>query len=426
MSKTHQSKKPSGVGCDTFDPNSLNYEQALEKILAAIPLPSQTKQVKLRKALGRVLAQDIKASYDVPNHTNSAMDGYAIDGKDLDENGLGIFELIGSAFAGQPFSGEVYTGQAVKIMTGAVMPKGADTVIMQEYIELINGDADAIELNKAASKGQNVRYAGEDIAKGSLVFKKGCKIGSAHLGVLASMGISKLSVYRKPRVAFFSNGDEICAVGKALKHGDVYDSNRHTLYAMLNKMGVKAIDLGLVGDDYDQIKAIMEQGNQIADMVITSAGASVGEADYIYDVLSELGKVEVWKIAIKPGRPLSFGTLSSSVFFGLPGNSVSVMTSFGLCVKPAIEKLCGTLPAPNLLVKAKTLSDIRKRAGRSEYQRAWLSRDDDELIVDAGKYQGSGVLTSMSKGNCFVVLDLESKGVKAGEWVDILMFSELF
>lgn len=425
MSQTRQ-QKPSGPGCDEFDPDSLPYETGLAKILEAIPAPAKTRRLKLRKSLNRILAEDIQATMDVPNHTNSAMDGYAIKGEDLDSNGLARLNVIGVAYAGKPYHGAVSTNQTVKIMTGAVMPKGANTVVMQEYIDA-SADGTLITITKAAKSGQNVRHAGEDIRKGDVVLKKGTQIRPAQLGLIASMGLEKVTVYKKPRVAFFSNGDEIRKVGEPLQHGEVYDSNRHTLYAMLQNMCVKAIDLGVVGDHYDDIKEIIQRGNTKADMVITSAGASVGEADYIYDIICELGKINLWKLAIKPGRPLAFGTLSDSVFFGLPGNPVSVMITYALCVKPAIEKMSGKTVVAPIKVIAETVTDLRKRPGRSEYQRAFAYRNDKgDLLVNAKKYQGSGVLSSMAQGNCFVVLDITSSGLKAGEQVDIILFSEIF
>ena len=419
-----ESKKPAGPGCDVFDPGSLPLEAAVALILAAIPRPTTSKTTKLRRAFGRVLAEDIHALADVPNHTNSAMDGYAFNGKELDSDGLAALSVIGTAYAGKPFMAKVKPGEAVKIMTGAVMPGNTDTVVMQEYVAC---EDDLMRITKAAKTGQNVRQVGEDISKGSMVLQTGHRIGAADLGLLASLGFSKVKVYKKPRVAFFSNGDEIRQLGEPLKIGELYDSNRHTLYAMLKNSGVKGIDLGVVGDDYKAIKKIIQKGDKIADMVVTSAGASVGEADYIYDILSELGKVNLWKIAVKPGRPLAFGELKNSVFFGLPGNPVSVMTSFASCIKPAIEKLSGQQASPPIQLKAKTTSDIRKRPGRSEFQRGLAYNDAaGDLIVDVRKYQGSGVLSSMAKGNCFVSLNIDSTGAKTGDLVDIVLFSELF
>ncbi|MEE9447634.1 MAG: gephyrin-like molybdotransferase Glp [Arenicellales bacterium] len=418
------SAKPAGPGCDEFDPGSLPLERAVATVLDATPTAIQSKRVKLRKSLGRVLAEDVRAPQDVPNHTNSAMDGYAFAGSALTSEGLSNFKIIATAYAGKPYRGAVKTGEAVKIMTGAIMPADTDTVVMQEYVD---AEGDSMQINKTAKTGQNVRYAGEDVKQGAVVLHKGRRMSCADVGVLASLGMVKVKVFKRPRVAFFSNGDEIKKVGEPLNEGEVYDSNRHTLYAMLKRAGAKLIDLGVVGDDYDEIKKTIKRGNQKADMVITSAGASVGEADYIYDIISELGKVNLWKMAIKPGRPLAFGELSNSVFFGLPGNPVSVMVTFALCVKPALSKLSGEIEKPTLKHQAKTLTDLRKRPGRSEYQRAVAYNDEHgELVVNARKYQGSGVLSSMAEGNCFVVLDLESTGAKVGEFVNIILFSELF
>lgn len=424
MNNPRESRKPTGPGCDVFDPGSLPLDEAIQQILAAVPVPTRRKKVGLRRALGRVLAEDIRARSNVPNHTNSAMDGFAFNGTDLDAQGLARLRVVGTAFAGKPFDGEVRPGQAVKIMTGAVMPAHTDTVVMQEYTEI---DADHVQITKAAKRGQNVREAGEDIARNAVVLKAGKRLGPADLGLLASLGFSKVRVYRKPRVAYFSNGDEIRQLGEPLEIGELYDSNRHTLYAMLERAGVKGIDLGVVGDSYDEIRKVIRKGDRVADMVITSAGASVGEADYIYDVLAELGKVNLWKVAVKPGRPLAFGELPESVFFGLPGNPVSVMTSFASCIRPALEKMSGQAPSAPIRLKAQCTSDIRKRPGRSEFQRGLAYNDEQgTLLVDVRRYQGSGVLSSMAEGNCFVFLDIDSSGAQAGDEVDILLFSELF
>lgn len=424
MRDKNKSVKPTGPGCDTYDPGSLPLDEAVKRILEAIPAPRKSRRVKLRKSLGRVLSKDILAPCNVPNHTNSAMDGYAFNSADLDPEGLAELKIVGTAYAGKPFNGEIGQNEAVKIMTGAVMPAGTDSVVMQEYVALTD---EKMRILKSARTGQNVRQAGEDIQQGSVVLSAGRRVGAADLGLLASLGMSKVKVYRKPRVAFFSNGDEIRQVGEPISKGELYDSNRHTLFAMLKNAGVRGIDLGVVGDDYDEIKKIIKKGDKKADMVITSAGASVGEADYIYDILHDLGEVNLWKIAVKPGRPLAFGKLKHSVFFGLPGNPVSVMTSFASCVKPALEKMAGQTRSTPLRLRAKTTSDIRKRPGRSEFQRALAYNDaQGDLCVDVRKYQGSGVLSSMAEGNCFVFLELDSSGASAGELVDILLFSELF
>ncbi len=420
----NNSKKPSGPGCDVFDPNSLPLDIALDLLLEKIPTATETTYKPIRKALGRVLAEDIKAPENVPNHTNSAMDGYAFSGNALNAEGLTTLQEVGVAFAGKPFVGKLECGQTIRIMTGAVMPSGADTVAMKEYTDTSN---DQVTLTKSVKPGQNVRAAGEDIKQGQTVLQAGRRITVADLGLLASLGFAKVNVYKKPRVAFFSNGDELKQVGEALAEGELYDSNRYTLHGLLKNAGAKLVDLGVVGDEYEAIRDAIELGNAQAQMVITSAGASVGEADYVYDILADLGQVDFWKLAIKPGRPLAFGKLSNSHFFGLPGNPVSVMVTFALCVRPAIQKLSGEHPQPSLLLTAKTLSKLHKRPGRSEYQRAILRNNEQGgLEVSAFGYQGSGVLSSMSEANCFIVLELDSVGIEAGEQVQVLPFSEIF
>ncbi len=424
MSKANKSNKPTGPGCDVFDPASLPLEQAVARILITIKPITATTVKPIRKALGRVLAQDITAPDNVPNHTNSAMDGFAFDGARLGADGLGQFTVVGSAFAGKPYLNALKAGEAVRIMTGAVMPQGADTVAMQEYAEL-NGEK--LTLTKSAKAGQNVRAAGEDIKQGEVTLYKGSRLVVADIGLLASLGIESVYVFKKPRVAFFSNGDELRQVGEPLVLGELYDSNRYTLHSLLRNAGAKLVDMGVVGDEYEAIRAAIVKGDKAADLVITSAGASVGEADYVYDILHELGEVDFWKLAIKPGRPLAFGKLAHSHFFGLPGNPVSVMVTFALCVRPALARLSGETATPPILLQATTQHDLRKRVGRSEYQRANYYNDEHgNLTVDAHNYQGSGVLSSMSSANCFIVLDLESEGAKAGDQVQILPFSEVF
>ncbi len=418
------SHKPTGPGCDVFDPSSLPLEAALNQILGSIRPVTQSARKPIRKTLGRVLAEDIRAPDNVPNHTNSAMDGFAMAVDSLGNDGLATLELVGDAFAGNPFREVVNQGQAVRITTGAIMPAGTDCIAMKEYVEASFAE---IKLTKSVRQGQNVRLAGEDIAKGQVVLRKGRRLGVADLGLLASLGLPKVRIYKKPKVAFFSNGDELRQVGETLELGQLYDSNRYTLHGLLKNAGVKLVDLGVVGDEYEDIREAILVGDSGAQMVITSAGASVGEADYVYDILHELGKVDFWKLAIKPGRPLAFGRLKNSSFFGLPGNPVSAMVTFALCVRPAIARLSGEIAPPPIMLKAITQSKLNKRPGRSEYQRAVLKNNaEGELVVEPFDYQGSGVLSSMSEANCFIVLDLESGGVTAGEPVQVLPFSEIF
>jgi molybdopterin molybdotransferase len=306
-------------------------------------------------------------------------------------------------------------------MTGAVVPEGTDTVIMQEQVELLDNQTIRIGPNHRA--GENVRAAGEDIKAGEAVLQPGSKINPADLGILASLGIGTLNVIRKPVVAFFSTGDELVSIDKPLAKGEIYDSNRYTLYGMLSQLEVDIIDMGVIRDEPGAIRSGLLEASQKADLIITTGGVSVGEADYIKSVLEEIGKTEFWKIAIKPGRPLTFGSIGKSIFMGLPGNPVAVMVTFSLFVTHAIRKLAGAHSSQIHLLQARTLQDLRKKPGRHEYIRGIVSKGaNNEWQVEKTGMQGSGILTSMSRANCFIVLPAENKGVKKGDLVDIQLF----
>jgi len=414
--------KESPAFCD-FDPASISADDATARILSAVTPIDVTERVAVRSALGRVIARDVASRVNVPNHTNSAMDGYALAGADLPTTGDKRFDVIGASFAGRPFAGKVGRGQCVRIMTGAVMPEGTDSVVIQENAER---KEDTVTLRAGEKKGANVRYAGEDLKTGDIAIPAGIRLGASHLGLAASLGFAELPVVRRPRVAFFSNGDELRSVGTPLQVGELYDSNRYTLYAMLSDMGVEMVDLGIVEDDADIITEIFIRAAESADMVITSAGASVGDADYIKQTLDRLGKASFWKVAIKPGRPLAFGTIRDSLFFGLPGNPVSVMVTFQIFVKPALRKLAGERYAVPLRLTVKTLSKLNKRPGRMEYQRGVLSLNErGETVVSSTGEQGSGILSSMSLANCYIVLPDESHGVEIGDWVEVQPFDHI-
>ena len=412
----------SPVSCD-FDPLSISAEAAMEKILKTVRPLQAVETVAIREALGRVLAADLVSAVKVPNHTNSAMDGYALKGDDLPEGESRPFDIIGVAFAGKPFLDKVETGQCVRIMTGAVMPEGTDSVVVQERVDK---DDQRIVVHAGERKGDNVRYAGEDLGIGEVAIPAGVRLGASHLGLAASLGFAELRVVRRPRVAFFSNGDELKPIGTPLKVGELYDSNRYTLHAMLTDLGVELIDLGVVADDAEAIAQTFTTAAASADMVITSAGASVGDADYVKQTLDSLGKVNFWKVAIKPGRPLSFGQLGDSLFFGLPGNPVSVMVTFALFVKPAVKQLAGEKYAVPLKMKVKTLSRLKKRPGRTEYQRGILSLDENgNTVVRSTGEQGSGILSSMSLANCYIILPTDSAGVEEGDSVEVQPFDHV-
>lgn len=408
---------------DDFEPASLSTDAAYRHILSRVVPLAGFDRVNLKAALGRILAQDIRSPLPVPGHTNSAVDGYAVSGADLPADGECELTVVGSSFAGHPYDGRVEAGQCVRIMTGAVMPAGVDSVVMREHVEELAGSR--IRIDDRNEKGQNVRHAGEDIERGDAVLPRGRRLIPSDLGLLASLGVNEVSVSRRPRVAFFSTGDELRSIGDPLSVGEVYDSNRYTLYAMLTRLGVDIIDMGVVRDEPEATLRALRLASGPADVVITSGGVSVGEADYIRHGLTELGRIDFRKVAMKPGRPLTFGRVGESWFFGLPGNPVAVMATFYLFVQPALRHLAGESSIEPLLLKAICASALRKKAGRTEYVRGIMEAGDDgELTVRRTGPQGSGILTSMSQANCFIVLPHDSESVEPGGRVSVLPFSE--
>ncbi|MGI9316141.1 MAG: molybdopterin molybdotransferase MoeA [bacterium] len=421
MNIENQAVAAQDPSCD-FDPKSITADEAIRRILELVTPVTQIESIALRMALGRVTARDVLSRVQVPNHTNSAMDGYALRGTDLSDKACKTFSIVGESFAGKPCDRAIEPGQCARIMTGAVMPEGADTVITQERVERVG---DGITVKPGEKPGSNVRQAGEDLEVGDVAISSGTRIGPAHLGLAASLGFSELPCYRKPRVAFFSNGDELRSVGESLETGELFDSNRYTLFGMLTEAGVEIVDLGIVRDDQAQIARAFAEASSCSDIVITSAGASVGDADYIKQTLDEMGEVSFWKVAIKPGRPLAFGKIEQSLFFGLPGNPVSVMVTFQIFVREAIRKLSGELDAAPLKMMVPLTSKLKKRAGRVEYQRGVLSTTAEGLtVVNTTGQQGSGILHSMSVANCFIVLPAESDGASPGELVEVQPFSQ--
>lgn len=421
MNTTTLQRDPSCM--DDFDPSSLLADEATRQIQTQVRPTHGFECVNLRSALGRVLYEDVRSNRDVPGHTNSAMDGYAIRGKDIPVVGSRPFSLLGTAWAGRPFSGEVSEGQCVRIMTGAPLPSGADTVVIQERVQI---DGYSILIDSENRPDQNVRRAGEDIAKDQTVLLSGRKLIPADLGLLASLGIGEVRVFRKLRVAFFSTGDELCSIGEELRPGCVYDSNRYTLFGMLQRLGVEAVDMGVIRDLKKDTFEAFEEAARCADVIITSGGVSVGEADFVKECLDELGQIEFWKVAMKPGRPLAFGRIKDTWFFGLPGNPVSVMVTFYIFVQPALRKLMGESNATPMYMQVRCDSSLRKKAGRTEFQRGILTRDaSSRYTVTRTGAQGSGILTSMSQANCFIILPLEAETVEPGSMVEVLPFSSV-
>ncbi|MFT5504126.1 MAG: molybdopterin molybdotransferase [Gammaproteobacteria bacterium] len=406
---------------DNFELDSLRVEDALQRLDDRIPALVDSESVRLRDSLDRICFHDINSPIDVPGHANSAMDGFAINVEDLDSTDNQIFEIVGSAFAGKPYPETHRQGAAIKIMTGAVIPDGFNAVIMQEQCAEQN-DATVI-IGPDHRADENIRFAGEDIHRNSSVFSIGHKINAADLGVLASLGIANIEVFRKPVVAFFSTGDELTSIDKPLQKGQIYDSNRYTLFGLLKKLPVDILDMGVIKDDPEAIRNALSEASTKADLILTTGGVSVGAADFIKTVLESIGNIEFWKIAIKPGRPLTYGCIKKAMFLGLPGNPVAVMVTFDQFVRPVIEKLSGQGMQPKRLVKAICEEKLHKKSGRRECQRgiASLSADGNWQVRRTGK-QGSGILTSMSQANCFIVLNEENQGVDVGDLVDIQFF----
>jgi molybdopterin molybdotransferase len=406
---------------DDYDPNAMSVAQARQFIKQFLSPVVETETLPLRESLGRVLAEDIVSPSNVPNHNNSAMDGFAFKFSD----NLKTLKIIGTAFAGKAFEGIVNAGECVKIMTGAVIPAGADTVVMQERIAI---KSDRITLLDAPKQGANVRLAGEDLKLGQTVLAKSNIMKPADLGLIASLGIGEVQVFRKLKVAFFSTGDELVSIGKPLQEGQIYDSNRYTLFGMLSRISAEISDLGNVPDDPKLLEKTLLQASQNHDAVITSGGVSVGEADYMKALLAKHGQVLFWKINMKPGRPLAYGKIgldnkNQANYFGLPGNPVSAMVTFYQFVNPALQALSGADCRAMPFFKVECTQSIKKATGRTEFQRGILFEDAN---ADKGTWkvkplpnQGSGVLSSMSAANCFIVLDETVGNCEAGELVNV-------
>jgi molybdopterin molybdotransferase len=414
-----------------YDPDALSVEQARAFIRSQLTPVGTRERVALRSALGRVLASDVIAPFNVPAHDNSAMDGYALRHADLAGSGETRLRVIGTALAGKVFAGAVGAGECVRIMTGALPPAGCDTVVIQEVVEL---DGDRLIVPAGQRAGQNIRRAGEDLAVGKPALAAGRLIRPAELGLMASLGCAEVSVYRRLRVAFFSTGDELCSIGTPLAGGEVYDSNRYTIFGMLTRLGCEILDLGVVRDDPATLEAAFRDAAAAADVVITSGGVSVGEADFVKPLMAQLGEVLFWKIAMKPGRPMAFGRLGSrgggdghaAWLFGLPGNPVAVMAAFYQFVRDALQLLMGADPVRGVpLLPAVSSVAMKKAPGRTEFQRGILGHADGLWSVRPAGAQGSGVLRSMSDANCFIVLEHERGSVAVGDTVQVQLFDGL-
>lgn len=421
QSQLHQSSssESQAASCDHV-PNALTVEQALNNILCTVTSLTTTESLPIRESLGRVLAEDIVAQQDLPPHRNSAMDGYAIQFSDLSKNIPSSLTLVGRSLAGHPYTDTLKTGECVRIMTGAVVPNGADTVVMQEQVSTDNTN---ITFPSSVQHGQNVRHPGEDVKAGDLLLQSGIIINAANLGLLASLGIGEVKVRRKPRIAFFSTGDELKNIGQPLGVGDIYDSNRYTLFGLLKKQAIDIMDMGVIPDQADAIEQAFVQASQHSDVLITSGGVSVGDADFVSQTLAKLGQVNFWKIAMKPGKPVAFGKLDQCLFFGLPGNPVSVMATFLIFVLPALKKLQGLSTESIPLKKAICDVKLKKAPGRKDHQRGiYHLAENGVLHVTTVGLQSSHVLSAMSYANCFIVLAKDQGNIEAGSVVEIMAF----
>jgi molybdopterin molybdotransferase len=409
---------------DDYDPNSMPVAKARAFIHQFLAPVEGTVRVPIRSALGRVLAEDVVSPVNVPSHRNSAMDGWAVRGADLAAEGETTLAEIGASFAGRPFAGRVGAGQCVRIMTGGVVPEGADTVVMQERAK---ADGTRVTLAAGQKTGQNVRQAGEDLKAGAVALARGRILRPAELGLIASLGFGEVAVHRPLRVAFFSTGDELKGVGSVLAEGEIYDSNRYTIHGMLARLGCETLDMGVVRDDPKLLERAFREAAASADVVITSGGVSVGEADFVKGMLAQLGEVVFWKIAMKPGRPLAYGRIGGAHFFGLPGNPVSVMVTFYQFVRDALLVLMGADPVEPVPTFTATCSArLKKAPGRTEFQRGVLTRGaDGALTVRPTGEQGSGILKSMSDANCFIILDDATGNVEPGTTVQVQLLEGL-
>jgi molybdopterin molybdotransferase len=392
-------------------------EDALARIKNTIHPLKASETVLLKDALGRILLEAVYAPINSPNETNSAMDGYAFSSAEITKGREFSLNLIGTSWAGRPFKGVLQAGQCIRVFTGAVVPSEADSIIMQEHVE---SDGQWIHFPIDTIGGQHIREVGEDMQQGSLLFASPKKLNAIDLGLLASAGVCEVSVSRPVKIAFFSTGDELTELGKPLFSGQIYDSNRYALHGLLNNINYIVTDMGVIGDDKQLLEESFIEAAKNHDVIITTGGVSVGEADYVKEILSRCGEVNFWKIAIKPGKPLAFGKIGDCYFFGLPGNPVAVIVTFQYIVSPALKHLLGATETKTIKLAAICTSTLKKAPGRQEYQRGILTQDaaGNFFVASSGK-QGSNIMKSLSEANCYIVLPVACEGIQAGERVMI-------
>ena len=408
-----------------YDPQALSAAHVNAFLAELVQPVRETEWVSPMQALDRILAEDVVSPISVPPHDNSAMDGFAFRGSQMLAGQPTRLRVVGTALAGKAWAGTCGAGECVRIMTGAIMPTGLDTVAPQELVQV---EAEQVTVPAGLLQtGDNRRLLGEDLMAGRPALQAGTRLSPAACGLIASLGLPQVKVWRRPRVAYFSTGDEILSLGEPPREGAVYDSNRYTVFGLLTRLGCEVIDLGVVKDQPEQLEAAFRQAAAQADAVITSGGVSVGEADYTKAMMKKLGDVAFWRIAMRPGRPMAVGRLTEgshgALLFGLPGNPVAVMVTFAAFVRPALQQLMGWNAPPQPLLRARTVDTLRKKPGRTEYQRGIVERrEDGELWVRLTGNQGSGVLSSMVQANGLIVLGHEQPTVQSGDWVEVMMF----
>lgn len=401
----------------------ISVREGQQHVLAQIAAPVAPEVLPVTRVLARVLATDVQAPFDVPPADNSAVDGYAVGRADIPGAGTRELDVIGDLAAGTVFGGTLRAGQALRIMTGAPMPAGADTVYPQEVVERAGERVRVGPIDK----GVNVRMRGEDVEAGGIVIEQGSVLRPQEIGLITSLGIWQVSVHRRPRVALLSTGDEVAEPGTPRRPGQIYDANRFTLRGSIEQCGAEVLDLGIVPDVRDELSARLREASAMADVVVTSGGVSVGVYDLVKDVLAELGTVDFWQVAMQPGRPLAFGRLGDTIFFGLPGNPVASLLTFMLFVRPTLWKLAGRRRLFPPTWQARTEEPLRKRAGRREFKRGVLGyAADGGWTVRTTGPQGSGILSSMVAGNCLIILEEDRADVAAGELVTVEPFVEAF
>ena len=408
-----------------YDPQALSASHVNAFLAELVQPVHEAESVSPMQALDRILAEDVVSPISVPPHDNSAMDGFAFRGSEMQTGQATRLRVVGTALAGKAWAGSCGAGECVRIMTGAIMPAGLDTVAPQELVQ-VDGEQVVIPAGLLHT-GDNRRLLGEDLMAGRPALSAGTRLTPAACGLIASLGLPQVKVWRRPRVAYFSTGDEILSLGEPPREGAVYDSNRYTVFGLLTRLGCEVIDLGVVKDQPELLEAAFRRAAAQADAVITSGGVSVGEADYTKAMMKKLGDVAFWRIAMRPGRPMAVGRLTagghSALLFGLPGNPVAVMVTYAAFVRPALQKLMGWNAPPQPMLRARAVDTMRKKPGRTEYQRGIVERrEDGELWVRLTGNQGSGVLSSMVQANGLIVLGHAQPTVQSGDWVDVMMF----